>query len=152
MKAQRRRRTRNLKGLASAALLAATMVAHADTPATSGPQAAKSPSALESNHCAPAGNLRGDAKRGSLLHKENCAQCHGLDGKAQVIVLHMDTPPHDQTDAAYMKTLPDQFLYLAICRGGEAVGRSIVMPQWGDLFTDGDIRDLVAWVRSFSGT
>ena len=87
-----------------------------------------------------------------MLHKENCAQCHGLDGKAQVIVLHMDTPPHDQTDAAYMKTLPDQFLYLAICRGGEAVGRSIVMPQWGDLFTDGDIRDLVAWVRSFSGT
>ena len=104
------------------------------------------------NHCAPTGNLRGDAKRGAALHKERCAECHGLDGKAQVIVLHMDTPPHDQTDAAYMRTLPDAFLYLAVCRGGAAVGRSVVMPQWGDLLSDQDIRDLVAWIRTFSGT
>jgi mono/diheme cytochrome c family protein len=108
--------------------------------------------ALTENHCAPAGNLRGDAKRGAALHKERCAECHGLDGKAQVIILHMDTPPHDQTDAEYMKKLPDQFLYLAVCRGGEAVGRSVVMPPWGDLLSDQDIRDLVAWIRTFSGT
>lgn len=104
------------------------------------------------NHCAPTGNLRGDAKRGAALHKERCAECHGLDGRAQVIVLHMDTPPHDQTDAEYMRKLPDAFLYLAVCRGGAAVGRSVVMPQWGDLLSDQDIRDLVAWIRTFSGT
>jgi mono/diheme cytochrome c family protein len=36
--------------------------------------------------------------------------------------------------------------------GGEAVGRSLVMPAWGDLLTDQEIRDLVAWIRTFSET
>ena len=51
-----------------------------------------------------------------------------------------------------MKSLPDMFLYLAICKGGEAVGRSPVMPWFGDLFTDQEIRDLISHVRGFSGT
>jgi len=106
--------------------------------------------ALESNSCAPGGELRGDPDAGSALHVEHCAECHGYDGKAEVIVMHMDEPPRDQTDAEYMETLSDLFLYLAICKGGDAVGRSLVMPGWGDFFTDQEIRDLVAWVRTFS--
>jgi mono/diheme cytochrome c family protein len=66
--------------------------------------------------------------------------------------MHMDTTPKDQSDAAYMKTLPDAYLYLAICKGGQAVGRDHVMPGWGGILSDQDIRDLVAWVRTFSGT
>lgn len=108
--------------------------------------------ALAANGCAPTGELRGDPGRGKALHLENCAGCHGADGRAQVIVLHMDTPPRDQSDAAYMRTLPDVFLYLAICRGGQAVGRNFVMPAWGEHLSDQDIRDLVAWIRTFSGT
>jgi cytochrome c oxidase cbb3-type subunit 3 len=110
------------------------------------------PPALESVNCVPAGNLRGDAASGAALHLKHCAECHGVDGKAEVIVMHMDTPPKDQSDPAYMKTLPDSFLYLAICKGGEAVGRDFIMPAWGDLLSDQDIRDLVAQVRTFSGT
>jgi len=106
--------------------------------------------ALESNSCAPSGELRGDPDAGSALHIEHCAECHGYDGKAEVIVMHMDEPPRDQTDAEYMEALSDLFLYLAICKGGDAVGRSLVMPGWGDFFTDQEIRDLVAWVRTFS--
>jgi mono/diheme cytochrome c family protein len=106
--------------------------------------------ALESNSCAPEGELRGDPDAGSTLHVEHCAECHGYDGKAEVIVMHMDEPPRDQTDAEYMETLSDLFLYLAICKGGDAVGRSLVMPGWGDFFTDQEIRDLVAWIRTFS--
>jgi len=108
--------------------------------------------ALEANNCAPTGDLRGDAERGAALHMENCAECHGYDGKAEVIVMHMDEPPRDETDVEYMKTLSDLFLYLAICKGGEQVGRSLVMPAWGDFFTDQEIRDLIAHVRTFSGT
>lgn len=109
--------------------------------------------ALESNNCTPPSeNIRGDAQRGQGIHLEHCAECHGYDGRAEVIVMHMDEPPHDQTDVEYMKTLNDAFLYLAICSGGEAVGRSLVMPLWGDVLSDQDIRDLVAWVRTFSDT
>jgi cytochrome c oxidase cbb3-type subunit 3 len=108
--------------------------------------------ALEAVDCVPGENLRGNAARGSDLHLENCAECHGYDGRAEVIVMHMDEPPKDQSDPAYMSTLTDGFLYLAICRGGEAVGRSIVMPAWGDVLSDQDIRDLIAHMRTFSGT
>ncbi len=108
--------------------------------------------ALESNNCTPAGELRGDATRGKALHLEHCVGCHGIDGKAEVIVMHMDTQPKDQSDPAYMKTLPDAYLYLAICKGGQDVGKYFVMPAFGPHLTDQDIRDLIAWVRTFSGT
>jgi cytochrome c oxidase cbb3-type subunit 3 len=108
--------------------------------------------ALETNNCAPTGELRGDAERGAALHMENCAECHGYDGKAEVIVMHMDEPPRDETDVEYMKTLSDLFMYMAICKGGEPVGRSLVMPAWGDFFTDQEIRDMIAHIRTFSGT
>lgn len=108
--------------------------------------------ALEAVNCAPLGELRGDASRGKTLHLEHCAECHGADGKAQVIVLHMDTVPKDQSDPVYMKNLPDAYLYLAVCKGGLAVGKNFVMPPWGDLLSDQDIKDLVAHLRSFSGT
>jgi len=102
--------------------------------------------------CLPAGELRGDAANGAVLHEKYCAECHGDSGKGDVIVMHMDSPPKDQSDPAYMKTLPDSFLYLAVCKGGEAVGRSFIMPGWGDLLSDQEIKDLVARIRAFSGT
>lgn len=108
--------------------------------------------ALKTVDCTPAGQIRGDAARGEALHLKNCAQCHGADGRAEVIVLHMDTPPKDQSDPVYMKTLPDAYLYLAICRGGLGVGKNFIMPAWGDLLSDQDIKDLVAQIRTFSGT
>lgn len=138
---------RTLRGAAFlfTSLLAGSITAQAaDTPAAA--------SALSANGCSPAGELRGDGARGQALFLENCAECHGADGKGEVIVMHMDTPPHDQTDPAYMKTLPDAYLYMAICKGGAGVGKSFVMPAWGPHLTDQDIRDLIAWVRSFSGT
>ncbi len=102
--------------------------------------------------CVPRGEIRGDAARGKALHLEHCAECHGATGKVDVIVMHMDEPPKDQSDVEYMKTLTDEFLYLATCRGGLAVGRSVVMPAWGEHLTDQEIKDLVAVVREFSGT
>ena len=108
--------------------------------------------ALDDNQCAPTGDLRGNADEGQTIHFEHCAQCHGYDGKAEVIIMHMDEPPKDQSDPEYMSQLNDQYLYLAICKGGEAVGKSIVMPGWGDMFTDQEIRDLVAFIRTFVET
>ncbi|MGI9308051.1 MAG: c-type cytochrome [Gammaproteobacteria bacterium] len=110
--------------------------------------------ALDSNQCAPAmdESLRGDAAAGDPLHKEHCVACHGLTGAADVVVMHMDETPPDQSDPEYMKNLPDAYLYLAICRGGEGIGKSYIMSPWGDFFSDQQIRDLVAFIRTFSDT
>jgi len=111
-------------------------------------------SALETNNCIPAADseLRGDAANGQALHVKNCVACHGADGKADVVVMHMDETPKDQSDPAYMGTLSDTFLYLAICKGGEGIGKSYVMSPWGDFFSHEEITDLIAWVRTFSDT
>jgi mono/diheme cytochrome c family protein len=112
----------------------------------------ESESALVTNQCGPSGELRGDAVAGQKLHAQHCVACHGLTGGADVVVMHMDETPPDQSDPEYMKTLPDEYLYIAICRGGEGVGKSYVMSPWGDYFTDQEIKDMVAWVRTFSDT
>jgi cytochrome c oxidase cbb3-type subunit 3 len=117
-----------------------------------GTSAAVADSALKSVNCTPLGELRGSVERGAALHLKYCAECHGADGKADVIVMHMDTPPKDQSDAVYMKTLPDAYLYLAVCKGGLGVGKNFIMPAWGDLLSDQDIKDLVAQIRALSGT
>ena len=96
--------------------------------------------------------LRGDPVNGQQLHLEHCVACHGLTGQADVVVMHMDETPPDQSDPAYMQNLPDGYLYLAICKGGEGIGKSYVMSPWGDFFTDQEIRDLIAWIRTFSNT
>jgi len=132
-------RTQGQSGVLLAAVLASAAV-HGAEPA------------LKSVNCTPLGEIRGDVERGAALHVKHCAECHGADGKAEVIVMHMDVPPRDQSDPVYMKTLPDAFLYLAICRGGEGVGKNFIMPAWGDLLSDQDIKDLVAQIRTFSGT
>jgi cytochrome c oxidase cbb3-type subunit 3 len=131
---------RPLAGLAALLLGAwATVASGADT-------------ALATNNCTPSGELRGDAERGAALHMKHCADCHGADGRANVIVMHMDQGPADQSDAAYMRTLTDQYLYVATCKGGLAVGKNGVMPAWGDVLSDQAIRDLIAHIRTFSGT
>ena len=106
--------------------------------------------ALDANNCAPTGDLRGDAQSGQKLHLEHCVACHGLTGQADVVVMHMDETPPDQSDPEYMQNLPDAYLYLAICKGGEGIGKSYVMSPWGDFFTDREIRDLIAWIRTFA--
>jgi len=108
--------------------------------------------AQDFSNCVPTGNLRGDPENGKTLHVEHCAACHGMTGAADVVVMHMDETPKDQGDPKYMKQLLDEYLYLAICKGGEGVGKSYVMSPWGDFFTEQEIRDLIAWVRTFSGT
>ncbi len=129
--------------LATLAVFVATLV---------GPGAPQARADQGASGCVPTGELRGDATRGADLHVQYCAECHGADGRAEVIVMHMDVPPKDQTDPDYMRTLTDEFLYLAICGGGTAVGRDFIMPGWAGTLTDQDIRDLVARVREFSGT
>ena len=96
--------------------------------------------------------MRGNAEHGATIHLKRCAECHGPDGKAEVLAMHLEVPPKDQSDAEYMKILPDAFIYIAICKGGEAVGRNNMMPAWGDVLTDQDIKDLIAHIRTFSGT
>ncbi len=83
--------------------------------------------------------------RGEVVFKTNCILCHGVngDGMGRASVL-FDPPPADLTRSD--KT--DLYKKLIITNGGEAMGRSSVMPIWGMELKDAEIEDLVAYLRS----
>ena len=97
--------------------------------------------------------LRGDAVAGRDTYNLYCATCHGQSGKGDGPAgMALDPRPRDHTDAAYVGGLSDQYLYDVIKKGGASVGKSPLMAPWGGVVNEQGLRDLVAYVRSLSGT
>lgn len=83
-------------------------------------------------------------------YESQCTSCHGSNGKgdgwtAWLFGLKM----RDLSDAAYMRTLPDDYLFQIIKQGGANLGKP-GMPSWGQELTDREIRDLVVYIRSLA--
>lgn len=94
----------------------------------------------------------GDVAKGKTKYAEVCAACHGASGKGDgPAAASLPTKPRDHTDAGYMNKLKDQEIFDFIKRGGQALGKSPLMPPWGGQLTDQQIQDLVAYIRSLAG-
>jgi len=101
---------------------------------------------------------------GQKLYAQNCAACHGENGagdgvfaddlkaagdaSAQTMTgaqaMKMQTPANF-TDPTRMLGASPALLQGKILRGGMGTG----MPMWGSIFTEDQIRDLVAYIYSF---
>jgi cytochrome c oxidase cbb3-type subunit III len=93
----------------------------------------------------------GDAAKGKQKYQELCAACHGQSGKGDgPTAAALPVKPRDHTDAAYMGKLTDQQIFTTIKQGGEAVGKSPIMPKWGGILNDQQIDDLVGYIRTLS--
>ena len=91
----------------------------------------------------------GDAAKGKQKYQELCAACHGQSGKGDgPTAAALPVKPRNHTDAAYMSELTDQQIFKTIKEGGDAVGKSSLMPKWGGILNDQQIDDLVAYIRS----
>ena len=89
-------------------------------------------------------------RSGLSNYKSHCASCHGAGGKgdgwtAWLYRLKM----RDLTDAAYMQTLPDDYIFQIIKHGGASLGKP-GMPSWGQDLSDREVRDLVIHIRSLA--
>lgn len=84
-------------------------------------------------------------RRGEAVFKTNCILCHGIkgDGKGRAAVLY-NPPPADLTRS----DKNDDYKRLIITMGGKAMGRSEVMPVWGQQLTVQEIDDVVFYLRS----
>ncbi len=84
-------------------------------------------------------------KRGEVVFKTNCVLCHGIrgDGKGRAARLY-DPPPADLTRS----DKNDMYKTMIITMGGKAMGRSEVMPVWGEQLTPQEIEDVVAYLRT----
>lgn len=77
---------------------------------------------------------------GAKIFAQNCARCHGMDGKGLPEV----TGVRDLTDPGYMSTLSDERIRRAI-----RAGRPPTMPSFSH-FSEPTLKVLVAYVRRLS--
>ena len=82
-------------------------------------------------------------------YRTYCTQCHGLLGNGKgVNVRDMSVQPRDHTDAKAMSGRSDDDLFKVIKEGGLAIDKSVLMPPWGDTFSDEEIHELVQHMRT----
>lgn len=94
---------------------------------------------------------QGSAENGKTLYAKYCVSCHGSAGKGDgPAAAALNPKPRDLTDKAYMTGLNDQYLFDITQKGGAAVGKSPLMPPWGQALKDQDIRDVVAHIKGLA--
>jgi mono/diheme cytochrome c family protein len=94
--------------------------------------------------------LAGDPAAMKQEFNRFCSKCHGTSGKGDGPQADaLGTKPRDFTDCARMKGISDETAFKAIKEGGESVGLSKDMPAWKDGMEDDEIKDLVAYIRTF---
>jgi mono/diheme cytochrome c family protein len=99
-----------------------------------------------------AAGAAGNVARGKEKYQELCAVCHGATGKGDgPAAAGLQTKPRNHTDATYMTKLKDQQVFDFIKKGGQAMGKSPLMPAWESQLRDEQIRDLVAYIRTLAG-
>ncbi|HYA35234.1 MAG TPA: cytochrome c [Candidatus Binataceae bacterium] len=81
---------------------------------------------------------------------DSCADCHGKDGKGDgPKAAELKTKPRNYTDCAGMSKITDDYMLKIIKEGGEKVGKSKEMPDFASAYDDGEIKELVEYVRTF---
>ena len=93
-----------------------------------------------------------DVKNGEKVYNGGCIACHGSEGKgapmASTVFKRPDTFP-DFTDCAGTTPEPNGNWKAVIVHGGPSRGLSQIMPAFGDLLTDEEINDVIAYMRGF---
>lgn len=96
----------------------------------------------------PATGFTADTEQGKALYKTYCAQCHGVLGNGKGInAAQLSVQPRNHTDRAEMSARSDEELFKAIKFGGQAVNKSILMPNWDGNLKDNEINDIIAYMR-----
>jgi mono/diheme cytochrome c family protein len=84
------------------------------------------------------------AQRVYLVH---CASCHGADGRGSWRSTLFLARPGDLSRPETLGGLTDDYLLTLIKNGGAPLGKP-GMPAFGFHLSDGEIRDLIAYVRA----
>jgi mono/diheme cytochrome c family protein len=88
---------------------------------------------------------------GKATYDQHCATCHGAGGQSDgpgAAALPIKPPP--LTDGRLLNPLPDDFLFTVVSKGAGAVGLAPQMPPFQPPLTDRQIRDVIAYVRTFA--
>jgi cytochrome c5 len=92
-----------------------------------------------------------DAKSGETIYKSGCIACHGENGDGAPQTMTVFQRPDSWPEFSRCdQTTPEQALnYKAvIVHGGRYLGFSQIMPAFGELLTDTQINDVIAYIRT----
>ena len=88
------------------------------------------------------------SEEGKKLYLTYCTGCHGAGGKGNGPAARtLPVKPADHTNGAIMNRHSDEYLLAVISKGGAQVGRSPMMPAWGAVLRENQIKDLIAYIR-----
>ena len=83
------------------------------------------------------------------LYDTYCVQCHGLNRNGKGVNTHeIAVQPRDHTDPKGMGDIPDDELTKAITEGGLSVNKSVIMPRWGLVLSEDQLKNLVSYLRT----
>jgi len=91
-----------------------------------------------------------DLNAAKQMFGELCARCHGPQGFGDgPDGATLSTKPRNFHDCVIMAKDADDKVFKEIKGGSASIGRSNDMPSWGEALEDNDVRNLVAYVRTF---
>jgi len=92
----------------------------------------------------PEGRAAEDVLKGRAVFRGHCMQCHGenADGRGP-LAARFDPPPADISNS----TKTEEYMLQIVTLGGQAMGRSGVMPEWGLELSGEEILDVVSYLR-----
>lgn len=94
---------------------------------------------------------KGDPAKGKASFDQLCASCHGASGKGDgPAAAALNPKPKDLVDKGYVKGLKEDYIKKIIKEGGQAVGKSPMMPPMGASLKDDDIESVIAYLRSIA--
>lgn len=97
------------------------------------------------------GPPQGNAAAGKETYARLCAVCHGPAGKGDGQALRgVPVRAKSFADPAAFREVSDRALFEAIQKGGAGTGKSPMMPPFGAQLKEGQIWDLVAYIRSLA--
>jgi cytochrome c553 len=87
---------------------------------------------------------------GAQIYSKNCLKCHGAEGKGDgpAAKLIKNLSMGDFSNAEAMSKYSDDDLYKLISEGGEAVGKSKIMPAYKGKLSDAEISAVVNYVKT----
>ena len=92
----------------------------------------------------------GDMAAAKQNYTTFCAKCHGATGQGDGTgAATLATKPRNFADCAVMSKITDETMFNVIKNGGPAAGLSKDMQPWSAGFDDGEMHDLVTYVRTF---
>jgi len=103
-------------------------------------------------HSGPVDPLADARDRGALVYQHYCQLCHGKKGNGKgPKASNLERPPRNLTDETFWQETSEERVHDAIAHGGSYVGKSVLMPAWGNTLTEQEISDVVAFIHAFAG-